>query len=88
MSLRPLKVSKLHSPVEVNNQQIFSNIIERIWCASINLPKVKDDPGYWYYYEYRDNAPKSVMELEDAVDSNGKLLNNQPAYDKLISAEV
>ena len=38
------------------------------------MPKVKDDK------EDDNEAPNPVPEVEDAVYSNGKLINNQPAY--------
>lgn len=30
----------------------------------------------------------NLLEVEEAVDANGKLLNQQPAYDRLLNAEV
>ena len=40
--------------------------------------------------EYTDDyeAPRLVPDIEDAVDASGKLLNQQPACDKLLNAEV
>jgi hypothetical protein len=35
-----------------------------------------------------DEPARTVPEIEDTVDSRGHLLNQQPAYDKLINAEV
>jgi hypothetical protein len=32
--------------------------------------------------------PNLVPDIEDAIDTQGKLINQQPAYDKLINAEA
>ena len=50
--------------------------------------KVKDDLEDWDYSKDEDNALNSVPEVEYAVDNNWKLLNQQPAYDNMINAEV
>ena len=37
--------------------------------------------------EYEDDVeqPRLIPDIEDAVDANGRLLNQQPAYDKLLN---
>ena len=45
-------------------------------------------PEAWEEYSDNFEKPRSIPENEDVVDINGRLLNHQPAHDKLISAEV
>ena len=40
------------------------------------------------YYEDDEEEARIVPKIEDAVDANGKLINQQPAYDTIINAEV
>ena len=42
------------------------------------------------FKEYKDNDEEArvIPEIEDTVDVNGKLLNQSPAYDQIIHAEV
>ena len=39
-------------------------------------------------YEDHEQQEQPTLEVEDIVDSNGKLINQQPAYDQIINAEV
>ena len=39
-------------------------------------------------YENDDETAITIPENEDATDINGRLINQQPAYDKIINAEV
>eukprot|EP00957_Ditylum_brightwellii_P044142 3349379-Ditylum_brightwellii.AAC.1 len=39
-------------------------------------------------YEDDDEIARSLQEMEETVDANGTLINQQPAYDKIINAEV
>jgi hypothetical protein len=98
-TVRPLQVDEVHSPTEIKEREIFDELIERRWGTSINWPKVKDEnenendpnkphPEDWDYYEDDDKAPRTVPNIEDIVDSKGKLLDQQPAYDRLINSEV
>ena len=69
-------------------------MIERKWGTSINPPP-NDEPkndeadfDEWYEYEHGIEQPRIIPEIEDTVDSTGRLLNQQPAYDRLLQAEV
>jgi hypothetical protein len=92
-----LQVDEVHSPTKIKKREIVDELIERRWGTSISLPKVKDEneddpndphPEDWDYYEDDDEAPRTVPDIEDIVDSKGKLLNQQLAYDRLINSEV
>ena len=39
-------------------------------------------------YEDHEQQEHPTLEVEDIVDSTGKLINQQPAYDQIINAEV
>ncbi len=48
----------------------------------------KNDEESWNEYHDQNEPPRCIPEIEDVVDINGKLLCKQPAYDKIINAEV
>ena len=54
--------------------------------TSSNAPK--DELQDFEAYEDEDEKPVTIPENEDATDANGRLLNQQPSYDKIINAEV
>ena len=88
---RPLTVAETHSAQEQRKQTIFDGLIERRWGTSINPPKLDPDNNEQdKYEEYEDNdeVTRTVPEIEDSVDANGQLLNQLPAYDKIIHSEV
>ena len=39
-------------------------------------------------YEDDDETPRDLPEINDAVDVNGKAIDQQPAYDQIINCEV
>jgi hypothetical protein len=56
---------------------------------SINPPTLKDaedaenlDDNEFEEYEDGDESKRTVPDIEDSVDANGKFLNQLPAYDK------
>jgi hypothetical protein len=66
-------------------------LIERRWGTSINPPKY--DPGdneHDKYKEYEDDdeVARTISDIEDSVDVNRLLLNQLPAYDKIMHSEV
>jgi len=94
-TLRPLKTEELHSKTEAKKRKTFNALIERRWGTSINPPKVEkqnsnndDDDDASEEYEDDVEQPRHIPDIEDTVDANGRLLNQQPAYDKLLNAEV
>ena len=93
-SLQPLKVDELHSVTELKKREIFDGLIERRWGTSINPPIVsvvsdtENQSDDFEEYEDEDEAARIVPNIEDTVDAKGKLLNQQPAYDKLLQSEV
>eukprot|EP00957_Ditylum_brightwellii_P047629 3618223-Ditylum_brightwellii.AAC.1 len=50
-------------------------------------PQPETTPDDWDpYNEYEDEDEKA--EMEEIVDANGTLIDQQPAYNKIINAEV
>jgi len=85
-SSRPLKVDEVHSTTEIKKRAIFNGLIERRWGTSINPPKQTDAGNLDdnEFEEYEDEPKRIVSDLEETVDANGKLLNQQLAYDKIL----
>jgi hypothetical protein len=64
-------------------------LIERRWGTSINPPPVsKDNAEEFEEYMDDDESPRIIPEIDEPVDSAGRLINQQPAYDRIISSEV
>eukprot|EP00957_Ditylum_brightwellii_P080293 6106901-Ditylum_brightwellii.AAC.1 len=72
---------------------MFDQLIERCWGTSLSKPppeldhKPVDQDNDLEEYDDEDESPHIVPDIEDVVDNEGKLLNQQPAYDKLLNAE-
>ena len=49
-----------------------------------NIPK----QNVFEKYEDHEQQEQPTLEVEDIVDSTGKLINQQPTYDQIINAEV
>ena len=89
-ALRALYVNKLYILTEIKKRETFDALIERIWGTSIiplNGSTAKDVEKWEEYYD-EDELPRLNPEIEDEVDTNGKLIYQQPAYDKIINAKV
>jgi hypothetical protein len=85
----PLKTDEVPSEQEQLKRTIFDELINRRWGTSVN-PRMKPDKDIEQFKEYEDDdeVAQKVPEIEDTVDANGKLLNQHPAYDQIINAEV
>lgn len=85
-SHRPLKTEEIYSETERAKRDVFDQCIERRWGSAIHPPKPSaEDLEEW---ETEDEPPRLVPDIEDPVDANGKAINQQPAYDKLLQMEV
>ena len=95
-------MSEIHSPFEVQKWETFDHLIERRWGTSINPLKepIKtneddiigsgDEDDIIRSGDVDDNIkpqPPSP-DIEDSVNHNGGLLNQCPAYDRLLNAEL
>ena len=86
-SLRPLKVDEIHIPVEIKKREVFDELIKRRWGTPMTPPNTQQ-PKAFEKYEDHEQQEQPTLEVEDIVDSTGKLINQQPAYDQIINAEV
>ena len=84
-SVRPLHLGELTSPSEQSKRQSFDALIERRFGTLINPPQQLNDDdgkfGNFEPYEVDDEVIQPKPEIEDAVDTTGRLLNQSPAYD-------
>jgi hypothetical protein len=93
-SHRPLKIEEVHSEQERMKHKVFDALIERRWGTSINPSITKDteDPdnvdNEFEEYEDDDEQARIIPDIEDVVDANGRLLNQMPAYDRILNSEV
>ena len=82
-----MKVDEIHSPVEIKEREVFDELIESRWGSRITPPNIQQQNAF-KKYEDNEQQEQPTLEVEDIVDSTGKLINQQPAYDQIINAEV
>ena len=92
-SLQPLQVSEIHRLFKIEKHETLSHLIERRWGTSINPLKepikTNIDENDGSRDENENNKPQlPSLDIEDSVDHNGWLLNQHPAYDRQLNAEV
>ena len=88
-SVRPLHQSEVHSPSEQSKRHAFDILIERRYGNSIAAPTTPAE-GCETTEPYEDDGQQqfTIPDIEDLVDSTGRLINQCPAYDRIINAEV
>ena len=96
-SLKPLTIAEQHSAVEHNKHDVFDALIERRMGTSINPPPTPEDRDPATKDPINDNNLDNDDEMdglvespnhEDILDSTGRILEQQLAFDKIINAEV
>ena len=89
-TLRPLKPEELRSETETKKRNLFDKLVVKRWGTSINPPTELSETSdtMWEEYEDCDESPRIIPEIEDIVDSTGKIINQQPAYDNILNKEV
>ena len=92
-TVRPLRTEEVHSPIEIKKREIFDALIRQelgnSWIhksSTIEETGVDDDP--WEEYHDNEQFQVNIPDIEEAVDASGKLINQQPAYDKVLNMEV
>ena len=68
-------------------RQVFDELIERRYGSPMT-PSNTQQQNVFEKYEDHEKQEQPTLEVEDIVDSTGKLINLQPAYDRIINAEV
>jgi hypothetical protein len=87
-TLRPLNTAELHSSTEAKKRSIYDALIEGRWGTAMSAPPKESKEDEFEEYTDDDEQPRIIPDIEDSVDSNGRLINQQPMYDRIINAEV
>ena len=85
-----LQLAELHSDTEKRKRDIFDALIERRWGSPMSTPNKDDADITTDTDEVDDNetTSKQHIDIEDSVDSQGTLMDQLPAYDRLLNAEI
>ena len=91
-TVRVLQLAEVHSDTEKQKRDLFDALIERRWGSPMSTPN-KDDADMTTDTEDNeidddDEMTKRHIDIEDSVDSQGALMNQLPAYDRLLNAEI
>ena len=78
-----ISVAELHSDVEEKKRAVFDRLIEKRRGTAINPPKSSNEEDKFEEYYDDDEDQRVIPETEDSVDSKGRLLDQQLAYDQL-----
>ena len=83
-TVQELQLAKLHSDTEIRKQAIFDALIEKRWGSPMSTPNTDDMDMTTDTEENENNDDETAnhhIDIEDSVDSQGALMNQQPAYD-------
>ena len=75
------------SPVEIKKREVLDDLIWRRGGSPMT-PSNTQQQNVFGKYEDHEQQEQPTLEVEDIVDSTGKLINQQPASDQIINAEV
>ena len=86
----PLQVSEIHNEEVKKMKNIFDKCIEGRWGASVTGPPVSEEEGPSDFEECKDKdeAPRLMPEIDEPVNAAGRLINQQPACNKIVNSEV
>ena len=92
-SVRSLQTAEIHSPTELKKRELFDKLIAKKLGTSIVFPdekpsKDKTPEELDEEADQQERMVNQVPDAEDIVDSTGRVIDQQPAYDKLINAEI
>ena len=90
-TVQALQLAEEHSDTEKRKQDIFDALIERRWGSPMSTPNADDTDMTTDTEESENNddeTTKRHIDIEDSVDSQGALINQLPAYDRLLNAEI
>jgi hypothetical protein len=82
-SVRPLNPAEIHSEVEIKKRRVFDELIERRHGTSINPPKPMKGESDTKEPNDADGDAETepageLPDIEDILDSTGKVLIQQP----------
>jgi hypothetical protein len=84
-TLRPLREEEKRNSTVMKHQAAFDELIQRRWNpsgAGMTSSSAIDESSD------EDTDNQSILNMEDAVDATGKLLNRQPSWDVMLQAEI
>jgi hypothetical protein len=87
-TLRSLNMAELHSPTETKKRAIYDALIAGRWGTSMSAPPEETDENSFNEYSDDDEEARIIPGVKDTVDAKGRLLEQQPMYDRIINAEV
>jgi hypothetical protein len=88
-TIRPLTDIEHTSDVEIQKRNKFIELtIAKYGDGYLTPPTVVKDEEEYDPFADDEEYPSNIPEFSDPVDSSGKAINQQPAYDKMIQAEV
>ena len=90
-TVRALQLDEIHSDTEKRKRDVFDALIERRWGSPMRAPNTDDTEMTTDAEENdinNDETTKRHIDIEDSVDSQGALINQLPAYDRLLNAEI
>ena len=67
--------------MEIKKREALDALIERRWGTSITLPKPTNRQDWGEYDDEMEKA-RIISNIEDTVDAKGKLISQQPAYNR------
>ena len=82
-------MSRIYSTTEVKKREILNEIVRKRWDESIAT--VRDDVKAECIFEgHEDNNEETKMtpDIEDSVNSTGRLINQQKFCEKLVNTKV
>jgi hypothetical protein len=90
---QPLNPSEIHSEVENKKRKAFDELIERRHGTSIHPTKPMKGESDTREHDDADGDADTepageLPDIEDILDSTGKVLNQQPMWDKMINFEI
>ena len=91
LTVRALQLAEVHSDTERRKRDIFDALIERRFRSPMSTPNTDDMDMTTDTEENENNddeTAKQHNDIEDSVDSQVTLMNQLPAYDRLLNAEI
>jgi hypothetical protein len=88
-TVRPLREDEKRDAGVVQKQKLFDGMINGRWGTSINPPKLESLIDDDFEEAADEEDPENpTIDIEDAVDGKGRLINQQPAWDRIEQAEI
>ena len=90
-TVRALQLAEVHSNTEKRKWDIFDALIERRWGSPMSTPNTDNTDMTTDEEENENNADETAkqhIDIEDSVDSQGALMNQLPAYNRLLNTEI